>query len=420
MAISFSMRLLRFTRNDISTNTLVLVLDIRSIIGYLNLTTMNTSPNKVTIDLSALRYNLLKIRELVGEGTRIMGIVKSDAYGHGLIPVARELEKLHIDSLGVAHLSEAIKLRDEGVKTPVVILLGISTPQETKTVVDYNLIPVIYDLDSAWMLSEEGKKSGRPINVYLKIDTGMGRLGIDFKETGLFLKQLMNMKGIMIEGLFSHLSTADQEDDVFTKTQIKNFKEAISSSRRLGLELPMNNLANSAGIIRYKEAHFDMVRPGIMLYGGLPCPEFANPPPLRHLITFCSSVVQVREVKHGTPISYGRTFYTDGSRKIAIISAGYGDGLSRSMSNKGQVLIHGQKTRIIGRICMNLSIADVTPIRGVKKGDRVCFLGKEKKNRITADDMARWANTISYEVLCSIGSRNKREYIYEKEVGQDS
>ncbi len=381
---------------------------------------MNASPNKVTIDLSALKYNLLKIRELVGKETRIMGIVKSDAYGHGLIPIARELEKLHIDSLGVDYISEAIKLRTGGVKTPVVVLLGISTPQESKNVVDYKLTPVIFDLDSARMLSEEGKKSGKTITAYLKIDTGMGRLGIDFQETGLFLKQLMGIKGIKIEGLFSHLSSADQQDNTFTKTQIKNFKDAISVSCKLGIELTMNNLANSAGIMRYKETHFDLVRPGIMLYGGLPCPGFADPPPLRGVMTFCSSVVQVREVEHGTPISYGRTFYTDGSRKIAIISAGYADGLSRSMSNKGQVLIHGQKTRIIGRICMNLTIADVTPIKGVKRGDRVFFLGMEKGNTITVDDMARWADTISYEALCSIGSRNKREYINEKEISQDS
>jgi len=381
---------------------------------------MTVSPNKVTIDLSALRYNLLRIKELVGEGTRIMGIVKSDAYGHGLIPVATELEKLHVDSLGLNYLPEAIRLRDEGIKLPVVILLGIYTPQDAKKVVDYNLTPVIYDLDSAWMLSEEGKKSGGPISVYVKIDTGMGRLGVDFKETAPFLKQLMNVKGVKIEGLFSHLSTADQEDTGFTKTQIKNFKEAIAASRGIGLDLSMNNLANSAGIIRYKDAHFDMVRPGIMLYGGLACPDFANPPSLRHLMTFCSSVLQVREVKHGTPISYGRTFYTNGSRKIAIVSAGYADGLSRSMSNKGMVLIHGQKARIIGRICMNLTIVDVTPIKGVEKGDRVYFLGKNKGNMVTPDDMARWADTISYEVLCSIGGRNRREYIYEEEVGQDS
>ena len=381
---------------------------------------MNISPNKVRIDLSALGYNLLRIKELVGKGTRIMGIVKSDAYGHGLIPVARELERLHIDSLGLGYLPEAIRLRDEGIKLPVVILLGIYTPQDVKKVVDYNLTPVIYDLDSARMISEEGKKSGRPINIYLKIDTGMGRLGVDFKETARFLKRLMNMNGVRIEGLFSHLSTADQEDTGFTKTQIENFKEAIAASRGVGLDLSMNNLANSAGIIRYKDAHFDLVRPGIMLYGGLPCPGFANAPPLRHLMTFFSTVLQVREVEHGTPISYGRTFYTDGSRKIAIVSAGYADGLSRSMSNKGMVLIHGQKARIIGRICMNLTIVDVTPIKDVKTGDRVYFLGENRGNMITADDMARWADTISYEVLCSIGSRNKREYIHEKEADQDS
>ena len=250
--------------------------------------------------------------------------------------------------------------------------------------------------------------------MYLKIDTGMGRLGIGFRETGLFVKQLKEMKGITIEGLFSHLSSADEQDTLFTNAQIKNFKEAISVSRRLGVKLTMNSLANSAGIMRYKKAHFDIVRPGIILYGGLPCPDFANPLPLRNVMTFCSSVIQIRKVEHGTPISYGRIFYTDGLRKIAIISAGYADGLSRSLSNKAEVLIHGQMARIIGRVCMNLTVADVTAIKDVKKGDRVCFLGKDKGNVITSDDIARWANTISYEVLCALGSRNNRKYKYER------
>jgi alanine racemase len=381
---------------------------------------MNSSPNKVKINLSALQHNLSKVRELVGKGTRIMGMVKSDAYGHGLVQVARELEKLGIDSLGVDYMPEAMKLRAEGIKIPVVLLLGISTPEEAKKVADYSLTPVVFDLDSMRLLSEQGKKSGRSISVYVKIDTGMGRLGIDFRETGLFLKQALSIKGVTIQGLFSHLSAADQEDTLFTNTQINHFKEAISAGRQLGLELTMNNLANSAGIIRYKEAHFDLVRPGIMLYGGLPCPDFAGPPALEHPMTFCSSVVQVREVGSGTPISYGRTFYTDSAKKIAIISAGYGDGLSRALSNTGQVLIHGEKARIIGRVCMNLTIADVTSIKDIHKGDRVLFLGEDRGNRITADDIARSANTISYEIFCSLGSRNTREYVYEKEVNRDS
>jgi alanine racemase len=374
---------------------------------------MNISPNKVTIDLSALKENLTKIRELVDKKTKIMGVVKSDAYGHGLIPVARELEKNHIDALGVDYLSEAIKLRNAGVIIPVVIFLGIDTPQEAKQVADYNLIPLIYDINSARILSEEGKRSGRAVKVYLKIDTGMGRLGIDFRETGLFMQQLKGMKGIIIEGLFSHLSSADEKNSLFTNGQIKNFNKAISVSRKLGINLTMNSLANSAGIMRYKKAHFDIVRPGIILYGGLPCTDFVNPPSFEQVMAFCSSVIQVREVEHKTPISYGRTFYTDGARKIAIISAGYADGLSRSLSNKGNILIHGQKVRIIGRVCMNLTVADVTEINGVKKGDRVCFLGKQKGNAITSDDIARCAETISYEVLCSLGIRNNREYIYE-------
>jgi alanine racemase len=381
---------------------------------------MSPSPNTVRVNLSALRHNLCTVRHYVGKRTKIMGIVKSDGYGHGLVQVARELENLQIESLGVGHISEAIKLRAGGITIPIVVLLGISTSEEAKKLVDYSLSPVVFDLDSARLLSEQGKKSGRSISMYVKIDTGMGRLGIDFRETGAFLEQLLGVKGITIQGLFSHLSSADQEDTRFTSNQIKCFKEAISVGRRAGFELTMNSLANSAGIIRYKEAHFDLVRPGIMLYGGLPCPEFADPPALEHLMGFCSSVLQVRQVRDGTPISYGRTFYTDGAKKIAIISAGYGNGLSRAMSNTGQVLIHGEKARIIGRICMNLTIVDITSIRDVDKGDKVVFLGEDKGAGISADDMARWANTISYEILCSLGSTNTREYVYEKEGRDDS
>ena len=378
---------------------------------------MNTSPNKIAVNLSALQYNLSKIRELVGKNTKVMGMVKSDAYGHGLVPVARELEKLRIDAFGVDYVSEAMRLRAETVKRPIVLLLGISSALEARQVIEYDLTPVVYDLESASLLSEEGKKSGRTVTSFLKIDTGMGRLGIDFRQTVPFLRQLMSMKRLRIEGLFSHLSSADHEDTGFSKTQIRHFREAISAARGLGLELTMNSLANSAGIIRHREALFDLVRPGIMLYGGFPCPDFVNPPTLKPLMAFWSSVIQVREVEQGTPISYGRTFYTDSPRKIAIISAGYGDGLSRALSNKGQVLIRGHKAPIIGRICMNLTIADVTSIEGVQKGDAVLFMGEHKGKRITAEDMACWANTISYEIFCSLGGRNAREYAYERDIG---
>jgi alanine racemase len=378
---------------------------------------MSQSPNKVFILLSALGYNLSRIRELVGEKTKIMGVIKSDAYGHGLIPVARKLQALGIDTLGVNYISEALSLRVEGITSPVAILLGISTSREAQQVAENDFIPVVFDLESARLLSAEGQKRGKTVTCFLKIDTGMGRLGIDSTEIGPFLEQLVRLKGLRVEGLFSHLSSADEEDTEFTEGQIKNFKEAISAGRGFGLALTMNSLTSSAGIIKYKESFFDLVRPGIILYGGLPFPGFMPALPLKPLMSFQSAVAQVREVKPGTPISYGRTFCTDSLTKIAIISAGYADGLSRTMSNQGHVLIRGQRAPLIGRICMNLTIADVSAIGGVRKGDKVYFLGGERAESITPDDMARWADTISYEVLCSIGSRNIREYVDETEVG---
>ncbi len=378
---------------------------------------MNSELNKAVIDLSALKSNLETVRKMVGRDTAIMGIVKSDAYGHGLVEVAGELERLNIHSLGVADIDEALRLRSKGIKKPIAVLLGVGNPKEAESVVEYGLTPVVYDLDAAQMLSAEGKKHGIHVNTYLKVDTGMRRLGIDFREAYPFLKRISRMKGVKVQGLFSHLSMADQEKDFFTEIQVREFKGAISAGRSLGLDLKTNNLANSAGIMKHKDTHFDLVRPGIMLYGGLPCPDFENPPPLSQMMTFESRVLQVRDVDPGTPVGYGGAFYTDRPTKIAVISAGYGNGIFRSLGNRGVVLIHGRRAKIVGRICMNLTMADVTLIKGVKKGDRVCFLGKTKGDSITADQMADWTYTVSYEVFCSIGSRNKRKYVYEKESG---
>ncbi len=371
---------------------------------------MNLSPNNVNIDLSALEHNLNQVKKLVNPKTKIMGIVKTDAYGHGLLPVSGVLEKNGIDCLGVAHLREALELRKNGVGLPLVILCGIKTQEEAREVVDKDLTPVLYDLASVEILAEEGVRRGKRINIQLKVDTGMGRLGIPHSKVEPFIKKIGEYEELYLEALTSHLSSADETASEFTKGQIKNLERAIQTGRAMGLDLPLNNLANSAGIMAHKDSHFSMVRPGIMLYGGLPSPGFRSPLPLKPVMSFTGRILQIKDLPDHTPVSYGRTYYTKGSQRIAVLSAGYGDGLPRSLSNRGKVLIGGKKVNVIGRICMNMTVSDITGLKDIMPGNEVVFLGSQGDGIVTGDDVAEWGGTISYEVFCSVGQGNTRQY----------
>jgi len=372
---------------------------------------MNNEPNSVSIDLSALAHNLRQIRRLVPEDTRIMGIVKSDAYGHGLAPISKALEQDGVACLGVAHLYEALELRKKGIKIPIVILCGIQTKDESRQVVENELSPVLFDAAVAEMLNKESARKGKGTPIYLKVDTGMGRLGISHLDAGPILRRIAALKNLDMKGLVSHLGSADEHASDFTDNQIAIFEKTIEAGRSLGLALPFNNIANSAGIMGYKKAHFGMVRPGIMLYGGRPSPEFESPVLLRPVMHFKGRIIQIRELPGQTPISYGRTYYTNGPSRIAILSAGYGDGLPRSLSNVGEVLIGGKRTPIVGTICMNLTVCDITALKGVKQGDEAVFLGSQGQETLTGDEMAKRAGAISYEVFCSIGQQNRKEYL---------
>jgi alanine racemase len=372
---------------------------------------MMLSPSKVRIDLSAIVYNLKQVRKLLGQKTKVMGIVKSDAYGHGLKPVSKTLEKNGVDRLGVAYLHEALHLRENGVRVPIVLLCGIQNREEAREVVDKNLTPVLSDLEKIEILAQEGARRGKKINFHLKVDTGMGRLGIPYVEAGHYMKKIVEHRELYLEGIISHLSSADEPQREFTETQIKHFKEAIQIGRAIGLDLPLNNMANSAGIMAYKESHFQMVRPGIMLYGGLPSPGFASPLALRPAMSAKAQVIQIRDFPEQTPISYGRTYHTEGPKRIGVISSGYGDGIPRTLSNKGKVLIGRQKVNIVGRVCMNMIMADITGLNHIRCGDEAVFLGLQGKDSITGDEMAEWIGTISYEIFCSIGQSMIREYV---------
>lgn len=371
---------------------------------------MSNRPNHVEIDLSALVDNLNQVKQLVGPGTKIMGIVKSDAYGHGLVPVSRTLEGHKVDALGVAHLHEALALRAEGIASPIVILCGLRGSLEAEAAVENGLTPVLFDLEVAETLARVCRERNRAIGVHLKVDTGMGRLGIPHEALADPIRRILGLKGLSLKGLLSHLSAADDSCEDFTLIQIQRFRDAIETGRAVGARLEQNSLANSAGIMKFPGARFNMVRPGIMLYGGLPAAAFACPVVLKPVMHYKGRVLQVRQMATDLPISYGRTYYTEGPRRVAVVSAGYGDGLPRAMAGQGRLMIGGKRAPVLGRMCMNLTICDVTALGEVEPGQDVVFLGTQGDGAITGDEIASWAGTISYEVFCALGPRNHREY----------
>jgi alanine racemase len=371
---------------------------------------MLISPNKLTIDLSALVHNLGEIRGCIGPDTKIMGVVKSDGYGHGMVPVSKALEKSGVYCLGVSFLKEALFLREKRIGIPIVILCGIETEADGAAVIDNGITPIVLDIDSALLLERVASKRDKKVKIHVKFDTGMGRLGIDCREAVSFLNRIKGFKSLEVEALMSHLSSADEEDTAFTKGQIQKFSAVVNEAKKMGLNLKLNHLANSAGTVKYPDSHFDMVRPGIMLYGGLPSPCFKSHINLRPVMGLISHILQIRELEHNTPVSYGRRYYTDGKRKIAILSAGYADGIPRALSNKGNVIIGGALVPMRGNICMNMLACDITGVSGINPGDECVIMGKEGINSITGDDIAGLCNTISYEIYLSMGRSLEREY----------
>ncbi|MBW2020299.1 MAG: alanine racemase [Deltaproteobacteria bacterium] len=367
-------------------------------------------PNEVIIDLGALRHNFFEIKRLAGPHTRILAVVKSDAYGHGMIPVARTLESAGIDYLGVFELEEGLALRKAGCKVPILIMMGI-TSNEVSAVVEHGLTPSLFQLDIAEKLSRISAEQGKVTPVHVKVDTGMTRLGVCFKDLRNFLKEILPLKGIELEGLFSHLAIADQPSHPFTDQQIRRFHKVIEESRRLGVSPRVIHISNSGALLGNKGLDLGMARPGILLYGSPPAQGWAASVSFKPVMTFKSRVIQIRTVPLGTSISYGCTYTTPKRCTIATIPVGYDDGYSRLLSNNGEVLIHGRRVPVVGRVCMNLTMVDVTGVEGVSVGDEVVLLGAQGDERITAEEISTRIGTINYEVYCAIGKSNRRVYI---------
>jgi alanine racemase len=371
---------------------------------------MVTSLVELTVDLAALRHNYLQLRRRLSADAKLLAVVKADAYGHGLVPAARTLATAGAEYLGVASLEEGLSLREAGLELPILLLMGI-VPPESRAAVAAGLEVVLYRKDVAQALEEAGGSLGKKARVHLKVDTGMGRLGLNPSEVLPFLEGVKNFSHLEVLGLISHLATADEANKTYTRKQLQEFLTLLSTARGQGWELPLSHIANSAALVEVPEAHFGMVRPGISLYGSPPAPGRSWGIDLKPVMSFATQVLQLKRLPPGSSISYGRTYITTDWCNLAVLPVGYCNGYPRLLSNRGEVLLKGHRAPIRGRVCMNLTMVEVSHIPEVAEGDPVTLLGADGGERLTADDLAAWAETISYDIYCTLGSANPRRFV---------
>lgn len=365
-------------------------------------------PTWAEIDLDALTQNLAVVRRRTGPRP-ILAVVKADAYGHGAARVARTFEEEGVEWLGVALPEEGVELREAGVGRPIFVLGGFAPPQ-ADLLLAHHLTPAIYRPDQAEALARAASNRGVRAAAHIKIDSGMGRLGVPAPDLPAFLTTLRPWADrIEIEGVFSHLAVADDPRESYTTHQIAVFRDAVETIRQAGLNPSMIHLANSAAVIDHPPAWLTLVRPGLILYG-YPPSDRMSPVPIRPVLSLRSRVIYIKEVPPGTSIGYGRTFIAERNCRIATLAIGYDDGLPRLLSNRGHVLLGGRRAPIVGRISMDLTTVDVSHLDGIAPGDEAILLGSSGEERLGADLLATWAGTIPWEILCGIGSRVPRLY----------
>ncbi len=362
------------------------------------------------IDLAALAENIQQVRKKIGT-CDILAVVKANAYGHGALEITRFLSQNTVRPtlFGVAFLEEAIALRTGGITDHILLLTGLPLEQ-IEAVMQYRLSPVIYDFASLKALSRAAERAGEVLPVHIKIDTGMGRIGVPVDEALPFIKEAVGQTGIRVEGILSHFAHADLKDSAYTQQQLDSLQNILSSLEAEGIEIPYRHLANSAAIIQFQAACLNMVRPGLMLYGYSPTnndPGF----PLKPVMSVKTRVLAIKKVAAGQSISYGRSFFTKQESRIATVAIGYADGYDLRLSNKGVMIAAGQRVPVVGRVCMDMTMLDVSKVPSLSVGDWVTVIGSEGEQSIWADEIARWTGSHVYEVLCGIGSRVKRQYL---------
>ncbi len=365
-------------------------------------------PTRAEINLSAFEFNLRQVKKLVGEKTKIMAVVKANAYGHGAVEISKLAISLGVDYLAVAIPEEGVELREKDIKTPILVF----TPpfeHQIELFFKYDLTPTIVSIEIAEKFNLFSEKFGKRIKCHIKIDTGMGRIGVNHKDAVEFVKKVhSDFKNLYIEGIYTHFATSDEKDKTYAREQFKKFVEITRTLDNFGIKIPLKHCANSGAILDLPETYLDMVRPGIMLYGYHPSLDVLNKIELKPVMTLKSKVSFIKEVEPGTSISYGRKFIAKERTKIATIPIGYADGYRRQLTNLGKVEINKKIFPVVGTVTMDQIMVDVGLNTDVKVGDDVILFGSEN---LTAWDVAQWLGTIPYEVCCNVSSRVPRVYL---------
>jgi len=369
-------------------------------------------PTTAEINLSALEHNLSLIRQTVGNGVKLMCVVKAHAYGHGIKEVSRKLISLGVDYLGVATVDEAVILKKYLGKDAPAVVLGSVFKEEADEIARWGITQTVADRDIALALSSSAKRHKKTLKVHVKVDTGMGRIGVWHTDAVDFIKWMKDLEGIQIEGIWTHLSSAD-EDEAFTNEQIYIFRQLINDLKNIGIDIPLRHVANSMAVIGFPDASLNLVRPGLILYGLYPKDNLKEKFQFKPVMTIKTKIVFLKDVPAGRAISYGRKFITKKATKIATLPIGYGDGYPRVLFNKAHVLIRGERAPVVGTVCMDQIMVDVGHIKNVKVGDEAVLLGEQAKERISAEELAGLSGTIPYEIVCSIAPRVPRVYIEE-------
>lgn len=371
------------------------------------ISTEDLRPTYLEVDLARLADNYRAIAAHVAPA-RVMPILKANAYGHGLVEVARKLEAIGAPYVGVAYLEEGLRLREHGVRMPVLVMGGIVGSQIPRFL-EQDLTLTASSVDKLRAVDEHAAAVGRPATVHLKIDTGMERIGVHWYSAEALLEASLKCRHVRVEGIFTHFANADGPDLAHARLQLERFHEVLAFYERRSLAPPLRHAANSGAILQLPDSHFDFVRPGILFYGATPAPEIALTIPVRQALRWVTSVVYFKVVKPGNPVSYGSSWTPDSLTRVVTLPAGYGDGYMRAMTGKAEVIIHGKRYPVVGRICMDQTMVSIS-WDTAHNGDEAVLLGESGGAAITIEELAAWAGTIPHEVLTSINTRVPRVY----------
>ncbi|MBR3833696.1 MAG: alanine racemase [Lachnospiraceae bacterium] len=361
------------------------------------------------INMDNLRYNIMKMKARLKSDMKILAVVKADAYGHGAVGVSLRIRDL-ADYFGVATIDEAMELRNAGIKEPILII-GYTDSEDFHKLIDYDITQAVYDVAECEKLSKVAIEAGRKIKVHLKVDTGMGRIGFASNKAGVEeALKLMSMEGLEIEGIFTHYAKADEIDKAYSYSQKEKFLEFIAGVEAGGMSFAIKHIDNSAGTMEMDDDEFDMVRLGIVTYGLYPSEEVDKSTEIKPVMSLISHISHVKTVEPGTAISYGGTYVAETTRRIATVTVGYADGYPRAQSNLGRVIVRGQYAPIVGRVCMDQMMIDVTDIPEVLVKDEVILIGGTDDKYISVEEVAQYANSFNYELVCHIGRRVPHVY----------